>query len=177
MARQRSHNHSIQFSRLAKPPGLRPMTKAATKYYVFRWKDRIDASAPLWKRVFYWCLYRPFNQFCRFKLGIPTFNAEEHDECGCKKRLLWTEHQGIVDEKWQAEQAAESPLWGYHCLPYNALLPARSVAPTDHNYPLADVKTQDRYQRNGHSTVGVPKLDLVKLAAKVSSTDSLVEML
>jgi len=119
-----------------------------TKFYIFQWKRQLDEGAPGWKKLFFRFIYRPFNQFCRFRLGLPTFNAEEC--CGCKRRLLWTEHQGICDHEVQAIWACnrETAQYGYHALPYNALEGEGTlIASMNHNYPLTDERTRKRYYK------------------------------
>ena len=149
---------------------------AASKGYVYVWKDELDASAPLWKRLVFWCIYRPFNQFCRFTLKIPSFNGEQ---CGCgAKRLIWTEHQDIVDFEWQAIQECEAhnSHWGYHMLPYNTPTSEETILDCpNHNYPLADVKLQTKLHRAANPTVAIPSLDAARLEKKISSSDGLVE--
>lgn len=153
----------------AKHPALRDK-----RYLVILWKDQLDATSHWLKRAFFWAVYRPFIHFCRFKLKLPTFCVEEC--CRCKRRLLWLEFEQIVDDKWQAEQAAETPNWGWYEVPTTTPLPTETlVGFVDQDYPLADAKTRDRYQRNGHSTIELPRVDLVKLAGKIAQTDSLVE--
>ena len=118
------------------------MAPTQTKFYIFSWKSILDDETPWWKTRFYWLIYRPFNHFCRFRLGLPTFNAEEC--CGCKRRLLWTEHQGIADTQEQALWACGKREWGYHELPYNSLEPERTVN-GNHNYPASDERTRQKY--------------------------------
>jgi hypothetical protein len=143
------------------------------KYYVFLWKDQLDVGTHWLKKLFFWLVYRPFCQFCRFHLGLPTFNAEEC--CHCKKRLLWTEHQGTTDEEWQALQACKNPNWGYHELPHNVMLSEATVVKecTNHNYPLSDASP--RYKHNGKPTVAFPQVDVLQLAKKLAATEGLVE--
>lgn len=89
--------------------------------------------------------------------------------------MLWTEHQGICDQEWQAAQMCKSPSWGYHELPLNDSLCDGTCNETlDHNYPLADEKTKKKYQRNGHPTVAFAKTDVMRLIGKIASTDDLV---
>jgi hypothetical protein len=144
---------------------------SAGRYIVYQWKDQLDADSHWLKKAFFWLVYRPFIHFCRFKLRLPTFNGECEDG-----RLCWLEFQGWVSERWQAEQVAETRNWGYSLLPVGAMLPPQtSIKATDHNYPLADEKTQENYRKNGKPTIEVSRLDIVKLAGKIAQTDPLVE--
>ena len=155
----------------ARTPARPAVTKIADVYCVFRWKDELDASAPLWKRLFFRLIYRPFNQFCRFRLKIPSYNGESQDG-----RLWYLDVLGGVSEKWQAEQCAKDRNYGYMGLSVDSLLPPETTTCcTDLNYPLTDAPTQERYVRNGKPTMDVPRLDMVRLAAKIEATRPLVE--
>lgn len=172
---KRTATNTRRIQSLPSPLGKHPARREATsRYLLILWKDQLDATSHWLKRAFFWAVYRPFIHFCRFQLKLPTFCVEEC--CRCKRRLLWLEFEQIVDDKWQAEQAAETPNWGWYEVPTTTPLPTETlVGFVDQDYPLADAKTRDRYQRNGHSTIELPRVDLVKLAGKIAQTDSLVE--
>lgn len=170
MVTESNQNHRHRPSIQAKRSALREPHKADI-YVLWQWKDELDDNAPRWKKwVFRW-VYRPFNQFCRFKLKIPSYGGETAED----GRLWYFDFQGCTEAEWQAVQAAQGPNWGYAGQPL-ALLPDEStVETTDMNYPLADAKTQQKYQNGNRSTISIPKIDLIKLAAKTAATDGVVQ--
>lgn len=115
--------------------------KAADFFCLFQWKNQLDASAPKWKRV-YFRFYRWFNQFSRFKLGIPSYAGESKDG-----RLWWFDLQGATKEEWEAVAIAHSKggNWGYMGINLGVLSDESTNLMTKFDYPAADLETRRKY--------------------------------
>lgn len=83
---------------------------------------------------------------------------------------------GCRDTEWEAEQEAMKYPFGHAVkIPLYASLPAETVH-TEQFHPNSPPEVRAMYERKAEkSTVEVSKLSMVKLAAKVESTDGLVE--
>lgn len=104
-------------------------------------------------------------------LKVPSYNGEGKDG-----RLWWFEFQSAKREKWEAELACNGRNWAYEGLSFSDVLSNETtVECVDFNYPLTDAKTNGKYRRNGKPTIDLPKLDAIRLAGKIASTDGLVE--
>lgn len=163
---------AIPFHQIRPRPVKTPAHREVGKVYcLLQWKSELDNSEPWWKKLFFWLVYRPFNQFSRFVLKVPSYNGEDKDG-----KLWWFEFQGAVTDKWQAEQACRSRQWAYEGLNLNELLPDKTTTEcVEYGVPLTDARTRERYERAGKPTIEVSRLDMVKLAAKISATDGLIE--
>lgn len=92
----------------------------------FGLKQRLDRTAPVWKKLVFYGIYLPFVRFCYFRLHIPAISGIDRDG-----RCFWMEHEGGFTAEWQALQACERHGWFYHELPLDdAPLAAATIIPT-----------------------------------------------
>lgn len=164
-----SHRHQVRT--LDRREAQDSKATANKVYCLFQWKDELDESAPLWKKLYFWLIYRPFNQFSRFVLKVPSYNGETEDG-----RLWYFDFQGASSSQWRAEQRCETRNWAYKGMALDEDLQDRTtVECKEFNYPLTDISTREKYQSNGRSVIEVPKIDMERLAAKVCASDALIE--
>lgn len=138
---------------------------------VVQWKYTVDVTSRQLKRAYFHYVFLPFNRFSYWAFDLLPPNGR--DDTG---RLCWTEDQGYFDTEWEAEQeAARYPLGHAVRVPLRASLPAETVN-TEQYHPNAPREVRQMYREKAvDPTTQVFKLDLVKLAAKVSASDHMVE--
>jgi hypothetical protein len=138
---------------------------------VVQWKCTVDATSRWLKRMYFHRVFLPFNRFSYWAFNLVPPNGK--DETG---HLCWTEDQGCFDTEWEAEQEALKYKFGHAIrVPLRASLPSVSVN-TEQVHPHSPRNVRLMYEKKTvDATIDVPKLDLVKLAAKVMSSDRLVE--
>lgn len=138
------------------------------EYYIGQRKQELDRGAPIWRRLFFAIVYRPFLRFCYFKLGIPTFSGADSDGT-----MFWLEHQSICHSRTEALRLANRPGWYFHALPVNATLPEATCACKDHLFP-AELGVVDQYEHARNPTVRVEQSQLAKLESLTSQSDEMV---
>lgn len=134
----------------------------------FQRKYDIDASAPWWKRAFFWYVYMPFVRFAFFKMRIVPMDHQ--DERG---QLSWLERQGVWSEEWRAQlDATRYPFGGVERLAFNESEENCTCAPRS-QFPNSSAKKG--YERNAHKTISVKESSLERLSRKLLETDSVVD--
>lgn len=148
-----------------------PEVKPRWIWRVVQWKYTVDATSKWLKRAYFHCVFLPFNRFSYWAFDLLPPNGR--DDTG---RLCWTEDQGCWGTGWEAEQEAMRYAYGHAVrVPLHASLPAATVN-TEQLHPNSPRDVRHMYEKKTEaSTIDIPKLDLVKLAAKVMSSDQLVE--
>lgn len=131
----------------------------------------MDKASSWLKRLYFHYVFLPLNRFSYAAFDLLPPNAREHDG-----RLCWTEHEGAYETEWEAEQEAMKYPYGHALkVPLNGSLSSETVN-TEQLHPNSPPEVRTMYEHKAvKSTVEVSKLDLVKLAAKIASTDGLVE--
>lgn len=160
---------------VALPKSPRPIPAREVKprwiWRVANWKYNVDVTSKWLKRTYFYYVFLQFNRFSYWAFDLVPPNGR--DETG---RLCWTEDQGCYDTEWEAQQEALKYRFGHAIrVPLRASLPCSSVH-TEQIHPNAPREVREMYaKKTDPATIDVPKLDLVKLAAKVMSSDTLVE--
>lgn len=133
----------------------------------FQRKYDVDASAPWWKRAFFWYVYMPFARFAFFKMRIvPMDHVNEKGELG------WLERQAVWSEEWQALRDAERyPFGGVERLAFNESEQDCTCAPRS-QFPNS--KARQRYDREAHKTIPINESSLERLDRKIAETDQVV---
>lgn len=173
-----SQSHSTQIQVLAADRPKKILRQAAAEikpprwiWRVVQWKYNVDASSKWLKRVYFHYVFLPFNRFSYWAFNLAPPNGR--DETGY---LCWTEDQGCVDTEWEAVQEAMRYRFGHAIrVPFRASLPCATVL-TEQLHPNSPAEVREMYARKvASTTIPVEKLDLVRLAAKVASSDQMVE--
>lgn len=145
-----------------------PALESPYEYYVGQRKEELDTGAPLWRRLFFAYVYRPFLRFCYFKLKIPTFSGADTDGT-----MFWLEHQTICHSRVEAVRLANKPGWYFHRLPVGESLPDATCACQDHTFP-AEAQVVDLYEQARNPTVRVEQSRLAKLESQIAQSDDLI---
>lgn len=135
------------------------------------WKYNVDAASKWLKRVYFHYVFLNFNRFSYWVFNLLPPNGR--DDTG---RLCWTEDQGCWDTEWEAEQEAMRYSFGHAVkVPLRASLSGATVH-TEQIHPNSPPEVKVMYQRKmASTTIEVSKLDMARLAAKVMSSDRVVE--
>lgn len=126
------------------------------------WRYTVDRSSSWPKKVYFWCVFVPFNRFSFWLFDLFPFNGR--DQTG---RLCWTEDFGAYETEWEAEQAAMRHPFGHAVrIPLNGSLPPEN-ANTEQIHPNSPPAVQAMYERKTvGTTIPVSRLDMVQLAAQ-----------
>lgn len=135
------------------------------------WKYNVDESSKWLKKMYFRFVFLKFNEFSYWLFDLLPPNGR--DQTG---RLCWTEDFGCRETEWEAHQESLKYRFG-HCIrvPLNGSLSADTVN-TEQIHPHSTPEVQKMYEKKTEKgEVILPQLDVVRLIAKVASTDGLVE--
>lgn len=127
-------------------------------------KYNIDTGSHWWQRLFFRCIYLPFNRFAFNWMHIPAMGEVSVTE---KKTVFsWYEAQGIFTSKEQAKAACHGEFFDIRQFPLNGVLPDESVH-GGHDYPKAG--SPDRYAKPSFELVATPRKQIEREGAKLKA--------
>jgi len=136
---------------------------------VVDWKYDVDGS---WlKRAYFRFVFLPFNEFSYWLFDLLPPNGRD-----ITGRLCWTEDQGYYETDWEGEQEAAKYRFGHAIrVPLNASLPSTTVN-TEQVHPNSSPEVRRMYEKKTvPDEIGVPRLDMIQLAALVERNKPLLE--
>ena len=160
----------------AAPRQTRHLTPAAVDRHprwiwrVVDWKYDVDESSS-WMKKAYFQVFLWFNEFSYWLFDLLPPNGR--DVTG---RLCWTEDQGYYETDWEGEQEAAKYRFGHAIrVPLNASLPSTTVN-TEQVHPNSSPEVRRMYEKKTvPDEIGVPRLDMIQLAALVERNKPLLE--
>ena len=150
---------------------LTPAVEAKPRWIwrVVQWKYNVDATSSWLKRLYFHLVFLNFNRFSYWAFDILPPNGR--DDTG---RLCWTEGQGCWETEWEAEQEAMKYPFGHAVRePLSASLPSATVN-TEQIHPHSPPEVRKMYEKKTtETTIALPRLDVIKLVAKLAESDHL----
>lgn len=152
---------------MAQSQELPPAALSNGRFIIWQWKGVPDATWPLWRRAFFWCVHRPYYQLAKHLFDMPVFPAQ--DEQG---NVGWIDFQTQTPDRWRAIQICEENgwNWGYEWLPDDFLLPSEGVAALDHDYPASSASPLYKRGNNRNPEEKVALGQLVEATAQARRT-------
>lgn len=137
---------------------------------VVQWKYDVDESSKWLKKLYFRFVFLKFNEFSYWAFDLLPPNGK--DDTG---RLCWTEDQGCHETEWEAEQEAMNYRFGHAVkVPFHASLCADTVN-TEQVHPNSPREVRKMYEKKTTvDEIGVPRLDLVQLAAQLERNKPLL---
>lgn len=148
---------------------LTPAAEAKPRWIwrVVQWKYTVDATSKWLKRVYFYYVFLPFNEFSYRHFDLLPPNGR--DDTG---RLCWTEDQGCVETEWEAEAEAMKYPYGHAVrVPLRARLPAETVH-TAQYHPNSTREVRQMYEKKTiDTTIPLPRIDVMRVVAKLAESD------